>query len=109
MWQPTDRAQHLPKDWPAVRARIFRRDRGRCRCTGCRACGVRSGACGVFATDVDHVCRGDDHRDSNLQALCRDCHACKTAGEAGAASRQVLNRRRRPEAHPGVVAAADIP
>lgn len=38
------------------------------------------------AAEVDHVVplqHGGQDDDSNLQSLCADCHAIKTAGEAG--------------------------
>ena len=50
----------------ALRARVLRRDRGRCR------------KCGRKATEVHHVKplhEGGDNRMSNLVALCRACHA----------------------------------
>ena len=50
----------------ALRARVLRRDRGRCR------------KCHAPATEVHHVKPlhlGGDNRMSNLVALCHACHA----------------------------------
>ena len=56
----------------------------------------------VDADQVDHiipVARGGTDDSDNLQAVCRSCHASKTASEAvhGRANRR---RRRPPPAHP---------
>lgn len=64
--------------WMRTRARILRRDM---HC--CQPC-ARRGAT-VQALEVDHIvpiAQGgtDDH--ANLQAICKPCHAVKTAGEA---------------------------
>ncbi|SCE84140.1 HNH endonuclease [Micromonospora viridifaciens] len=95
-WEGSDRRARLPRNWSTVRARILRRDGYRCRqvfSTGER--------CGAPANQVDHVQRGDDHRDENLQALCAYCHGQKTAAEAAAARRPRPTRRRTAERHPG--------
>ena len=63
--------------WDAIRGRILRRDNGLCQ-----PC-LRAGRVTV-ATAVDHViakARGGSDCDENLQAICRDCHATKTARE----------------------------
>ena len=58
--------------WPAARRAHLARE-PRCR------------QCGAPATQVDHIiplARGGPELDPrNLQALCRACHAAKTAGE----------------------------
>lgn len=53
----------------------------------CRCCAAADIVCA--ATDVDHI-NGDDadHRDSNLQSLCRSCHSAKTARENGGFGRE---------------------
>ena len=71
--------------WQKVIERILRRDNGICQ-----EC-MRRGRVKA-ASEVDHIKRiadggGDD--DDNLQALCHDCHADKTAAEGGK-----LRRRR---------------
>jgi 5-methylcytosine-specific restriction enzyme A len=93
-WAGSDRRSRLPPDWKARRLRVLVRDGWRCRAPGC----------GARATDVDHVERGDDHRDANLQALCVRHHREKTAREGVEARR--LRGRKRPdrEPHPGLVA-----
>ncbi|MGN6557737.1 MAG: HNH endonuclease [Solirubrobacterales bacterium] len=55
--------------------------------------------CGAWANQVDHIERGDDHDESNLQALCRAHHARKSSAEGNAAQPR---RRRPPEPHPGL-------
>ncbi|AIP21542.1 HNH endonuclease family protein [Burkholderia pseudomallei MSHR5855] len=63
--------------WDKIRQRILRRDSGLCQ--PCLQAGRVTPA-----TAVDHViskARGGTDRDENLQAICRDCHATKTARE----------------------------
>ncbi|RQR78349.1 HNH endonuclease [Burkholderia sp. Bp9012] len=63
--------------WEKIRLRILRRD-----CGLCQPC-LQVGRV-TTATAVDHVvskARGGTDRDENLQAICRDCHATKTARE----------------------------
>lgn len=59
------------------------------------------------ATEVDHKNPGDDHRDTNLQALCHMHHARKSSAEGGqaAAAKKRANgqRFRRVEDHPGMM------
>lgn len=84
------RSAPLPANWPAKRARILRRDGRVCyRCA--------RGGC----NEVDHIVpasRGGTDDDSNLAAICTDCHKAKTAREARGES-----RRRAPERHPGLL------
>ncbi len=79
-WAGSTRRRRLPPDWPAIRARIQRRAGGRCEATlsGGRRCPLPGSQC-------DHVQRGDDHSDSNLQWLCTDHHATKSGSEGRAA------------------------
>ncbi|MGW0929544.1 HNH endonuclease [Streptomyces sp. NPDC002644] len=72
-WSSSNRRSRLPSNWPALRARVIKRDGGVCQ------------SCGNPGTDVDHVRRGDDHRLENLQLLCGWCHKRKTAEESRAA------------------------
>lgn len=74
-WAGSNRRARLPKDWPATRLRILRRDHGICH------------VCGKPGADaVDHIVPGDDHRDSNLAAIhTHPCHATKSAREGQAA------------------------
>jgi 5-methylcytosine-specific restriction protein A len=64
--------------WDRLRERILTRDGGLCQpCQ--RADRVTA------ATEVDHVVNkadGGTDDDTNLQAICRDCHRAKTAEEA---------------------------
>ena len=64
--------------WDALRKRILRRDCGLCQ--ACRALGKLRPA-----KAVDHKVpksEGGTDDDSNLQSICKDCHAAKTAEEA---------------------------
>lgn len=69
-YRNTNRSKRLPKDWKLIRQQVFRRDNFECQ------------TCGQFATEVDHIERGDNHHISNLQSLCKQCHHNKTVIEA---------------------------
>jgi 5-methylcytosine-specific restriction protein A len=99
-WQGSDRRARLPADWEATRQYVLRRDGFICqhvRTDTGRICAYR-------ATDVDHIERGDDHRESNLQALCDYHHKKKSGREGGLASRDARAKRRAATAskHPGL-------
>lgn len=95
-WRGSDRKSRLPADWPQRRRRILERDGYRCQEL------TAYGPCTQIATDVDHVAPGDDDRDENLQSLCADHHAKKSAREGAEAKRRKYTQRRRPpEPHPG--------
>ena len=91
------RTRPLPPKWEATRRRILARDDGQCQ--------LRYRGCTRTADAVDHtvpVSRGGDDEDTNLQAVCRSCHAVKTNQERIGERRQ--NRRARPvEPHPGLI------
>ena len=99
-WQGSDRKSRLPSNWPKLRKRILRRDGGLCR-LGYEGC-LRA------ATEVDHVQRGDNHDPSNLQAVCRACHAKKSTRE-GVEARLRFSRDREREGHPGLMALGGDP
>ncbi|MBC6822333.1 hypothetical protein CRD20_08250 [Corynebacterium sp. LK33] len=83
-WYSSDRRKRLPPDWRHRRLRVLRRDRWRCQ--------LKSFGCLEEATEVDHIVRGDNHSEDNLQAVCSACHKKKTqteAKEASAAKRAV--------------------
>ena len=97
-WEASTRRSRLPKDWPAIRARILKRDDYRCTWVDY---GKR---CDGEANQVDHIQRGDNHDPSNLRALCAWHHARKTGSEGGIAARgKRLTARRPPERHPGLL------
>lgn len=67
-----------------IRERVFRRDGWLCR-----ACALLGKT--TVATEVDHVLprhRGGTDDLENLQALCSECHARKTAQDMGKAYRK---------------------
>jgi len=101
-WKGSDRRDRLPDDWPRIRARVLKRDGH--RCTHINDRGER---CQDRATDVDHIRRGDDHREANLRSLCDWHHRQKSSGEGGAATavkrRINANKFKRVERHPGLL------
>lgn len=96
-WEGSTRHARLPADWRTRRARVLKRDDYRC-------VAVEDGhRCSEVATDVDHIVRGDDHRETNLQSLCHWHHARKTAAEAAEARRPRPSALRPREPHPGAL------
>lgn len=94
-WEGSDRRTRLPPNWTTeIVPRILDRDAHTCR--------IAWPGCTRHATEVDHIRRGDDHRDANLQAACTWCHARKSSAE-GNAARPRYSRRRPPEQHPGLL------
>jgi 5-methylcytosine-specific restriction protein A len=100
-WSGSDRRSRLPDNWSVLRKRILRRDGYRCT----HRDPVTRVRCAEFATDVDHIIAGDDHRESNLRSLCGPHHQAKSSSEGGAAMaakrREIDKRFRRTEKHPG--------
>lgn len=97
-WDTSTRKTELPPDWSVRRVRVLRRDGYRCQAVD--STGVK---CGAPANQCDHIERGDNHDEDNLQALCRWHHARKSSQEGVAARRPRPRRDRVPEAHPGLV------
>lgn len=65
--------------WRQLRAQVLKRDNHLCQC--CRRAGRVT-----EAQEVDHIiakAHGGSDLPSNLEAICRDCHRVKTAGEHG--------------------------
>jgi len=97
-WTGSTRRDRLPKNWPAIRRRILKRDNYTCTWP------TRGGTCGQPATDVDHIINNDDHSDSNLRALCSPHHQIKSSAEGGRAAQAKRIPRSRPqEKHPGLL------
>lgn len=100
-WQNSNRRSRLPSDWSQIRSRILRRDQKQCQV-------IEDGRkCLDFANEVDHITAGDNHEDWNLQAICSWHHKAKSSGEGGLAAqakrKQIRNRYRRTEQHPGLL------
>jgi 5-methylcytosine-specific restriction protein A len=94
-WAGSTRRARLPANWSTpggLRDQVFGQPDG-------RACRLRYEGCTAYATEVDHIERGDDHRLGNLQPACKACHRIKSARE-GAAGQVTL--RRPPETHPSL-------
>ena len=87
--RPRSRSARLPGDWRTRRARVLTRDAHTCR--------LAYDICTMHATQVDHIAPGDDHRYSNLQAVCRPCHERKTV------TYDTPRRTRPAVSHPGLV------
>jgi len=96
-WETSNRKAELPHDWATRRVRVLRRDAYRCRARD--STGL---VCGAPANQVDHIERGNNHDESNLEALCRWHHARKSAQEGVAARRPRPRQQRTPEPHPGL-------
>lgn len=94
-WNTSNRRARLPGNWPRIVRDILSRDKNTCK--------LKFPGCLLRATEVDHIDRGDNHAYSNLQAVCKKCHATKSAREGRQAqlSRRAL-RKRPVESHPGV-------
>jgi 5-methylcytosine-specific restriction protein A len=101
-WHGSDRVHRLPANWEQIRKRIHRRDESRCQV---RLSDGRK--CLEPATDVDHIRRGDDHRDENLRCICDWHHGKKSAAEGARAYNAKIRRSkqkfRRTEKHPGLL------
>ncbi|HEX6968620.1 MAG TPA: HNH endonuclease [Micromonosporaceae bacterium] len=95
-WHGSNRRAELPPDWPAIRARIWARDHGRCQWP------TDTGPCHWPGRDVDHRADPHDHSDTNLWVLCGWHHDRKTAAEGNAARRR-FSTKRPPEPHPGLL------
>ena len=93
----TNRKAELPSDWALRRIRVLRRDSYACQHRD-RPGGPK---CLAPANQCDHIERGMNHSLENLQALCREHHAQKTAREALEA--KMARRRVDPEPHPGLL------
>lgn len=97
-WDGSTRRSRLPRNWPAIRRRIIRRDGG--VCTARYSDGRR---CELPGTDVDHIVPGDDHRDANLRLLCARHHRQKSSSEGGSAAARMRVRVSRPPCiHPAL-------
>lgn len=95
------RRKELPPDWEKIRKRVLRRD-----ASMCQHIDVNTGEiCGEHASEVDHIRRGNNHSDSNLQSLCTYHHRRKSSAEGAEAvarkRERIENSFRRVESHPG--------
>lgn len=94
-WENSNRRHELPHDWQTRRVRVLRRDSYKCQARD--SSGIK---CGHPANQVDHIERGNNHDEDNLQALCRWHHARKSAAEGAEARRPRPRQAREPERHP---------
>lgn len=91
-WDTSDRRQHLPLGWKALRLCVLERDAYRCQLVGPHCTG--------HATEVDHAGHRDDHHPDRLRAACHACHARRTAQQSSAS--RAARRRRAVEPPPGL-------
>ena len=92
------RLSPLPPDWSRRRLRVLVRDRWRCQ--------IRGPHCIGRANEVDHGDDRDDHRDSNLRAVCKPCHKERSIAQSHAGR---ASRYRPREPHPGLLPEAPEP
>ncbi|ALA06729.1 HNH endonuclease [Mycobacterium phage Chadwick] len=93
-WMSSTRRQELPPDWEEIRQEVLADAEG--------VCEIRMPGCLGWATDVDHIRRGNDHSRRNLRAACKKCHGKKSSAEGNARKRELRARRKRPQdRHPG--------
>lgn len=99
-WNGSNRRSRLPKDWSKRRAEAKRLAGGRCQAA------LPSGKrCPRPGAECDHIIENDDHRQENLQWLCKHHHQLKTIAWAkakGAAMRRPQAPKRPEERHPGL-------
>lgn len=104
-WSNSNRRTQLPGNWATLRKSVMERDNRLCQ-------HIRYDTglpCYLAATDVDHIEPGDDHRLSNLQALCAWHHRQKTGRESGEARKAKSAGRGRKPRHPGVIGDFERP
>lgn len=86
----------LPGDWENRRKRVMRDAKGVCQ--------LRLEGCRVRAREVDHIGDRDDHRLSNLRAVCVPCHRKRTQEQSRVAVKKAWAKARpRPRKHPGLL------
>lgn len=83
-WEGSTRKDGLPSWWPVTVRRIIKRD-PICRCVGCIKCWPVGGPCTRRSAEVDHIIRGNDHKDTNLRGICVTCHGRKSSQEGNEA------------------------
>jgi len=79
-WKAKHDDQDIP---PRIKLRLFEAANGRCQ-----QCTRKIGPGAPF--DYDHIkplILGGEHRETNLQVLCKPCHAVKTKADTGAKSK----------------------
>ena len=102
-WQNSNRRERLPADWPKRQRRILKRDHHQCQTYD-----KHTGRfCLESARQVDHKIPGDNHDESNLEAICDWHHDRKSSREGNDARRkkmrQINSRFRESEQHPGLI------
>lgn len=107
-WHTSSRRDRLPPDWQSkIQPRILKRDRHECQVIVDRDSRGRPIRCRRPANEVDHEIPNDDHRDTNLRAICSWHHGKKSSSEGNAARakkrREIDQRFRRTEDHPSTL------
>lgn len=102
-WQNSDRRDHLPSNWAALREQRFKMDGYRCTAKDPST----DERCPEPAEECDHLGRRDDHRLHMLTSLCTWHHG-KKSGHQGAkamwARKKAHEKKfRRTEEHPGLL------
>lgn len=103
-WEGSTRRERLPRDWPTRRLRALQRDGWQCQAPDQEGAGMgpQGPVCGLPATCVDHVVRGDDHSPTNLMSLCNRHHMIKTQREANEERKKNSETRiKKGPIHPG--------
>lgn len=98
-WQPQSRRHNeLPANWTTLRNIV--RTRAHNQCEHINPNGQR---CPTAGNQCDHIIRGNNHHPDNLQWLCHEHHATKTAAESHAARAANRANLRHVEPHPGLL------
>ena len=99
-WADSSRRSALPATWNTIRTAVLERD------SYCCVWAERRQACGLPATDVDHIVphsQGGTDDMTNLAALCAWHHKTKSSQEGNDARWQHSARRQAAPRHPGLL------
>lgn len=107
---PSQRKATLPPGWDGIQKRIIRRDK-RCQWGSLPSDRAAYGQCLRKPNQADHKDLADDHRDSNLRALCAHHHAIRSGRQGAQAlasirieqKKRVAVKRESRNRHPGLI------